>query len=106
MEGVCARRGCKGDEGRGLEVGSEELALKHFKLLWSNAKVVTGEEKGMARIMSGGDQGGERERTTNTKSPSKGVKRLLALWVVPTQTLLAERGFVDTQTPYRKSFGN
>jgi hypothetical protein len=65
---VCAPRGCTRDEGRPLGAGLQEQASNHLKLLWSKATVVSVEEKARQRIVSGGVQGDERERTTDEAS--------------------------------------
>ena len=51
-----------------MRVGPSEPASNHLKLLWSRAMVVGVEEKAWHRIMSGGVQGDERERTTDEVS--------------------------------------
>ena len=68
--GVRAPRGCTGDEGRPLGAGLQELASNRLKLHGLRALVVSVEGKGMAKIMSGEDQGGERKRTTDEVSKS------------------------------------
>jgi hypothetical protein len=63
-----APRGCTRDKGRPLGAGLQEQASNHLKLLWSKATVVSVEEKARQRIVSGGVQGDERERTTDEAS--------------------------------------
>ena len=58
-----APRGCTRDGGGPLGAGLQEQASNHLKLLWSKAMVVSVKEKACQRIMSGMDQGDERERT-------------------------------------------
>jgi hypothetical protein len=51
----------------------QEEVPNHLKLLWSNARVVSVKEKGMAKTMSGEVQGDERKRTTD--EVSKTIRR-------------------------------
>ena len=47
--GDSAPRSCTEDEGRPLEVGLQEQASKHLKLLWSKAMVVSVKRKAWQR---------------------------------------------------------
>ncbi len=51
-----------------LEVGFQEQASNHLKLLWSNAMVVSVKEKSRLKIVAGEDHGDERKRTTDQVS--------------------------------------
>ena len=51
-----------------LEVGLQEQASNHLKLLWSKAMVVSVKEKSRLRIAAGVDHGDERKRTTDEVS--------------------------------------
>jgi len=66
----------RGDEGRPLGVGLQELASNHLKLLWSKARVVSAKEKAPRKV-SGKVQGDERKRTTD--EVSKRIRRLSKL---------------------------
>jgi hypothetical protein len=68
-------RNCTRDEGRPLEVGLQEQASNHLKLLWSKAMVVSVKEKARHKTVSGVDQGAERKRTTDEVSKFKGWRQ-------------------------------
>jgi len=59
---------CVRDEGGPLEAGLQEQASNHLKLLWSRVRVVSVKEKSWLRIMAGGGQGDEQQRTTDEAS--------------------------------------
>ena len=65
IEATC---NCARDEGRPLGAGLQEQASNHLKLLWSRARVVSVKEKSWLRIMAGGNQGDEQQRTTDEAS--------------------------------------
>jgi len=66
--GIEATCNCGKDEGGPLGAGLQEPASNHLKLLWSRARVVSVKEKSWLRIMAGGDQGDEQQRTTDEAS--------------------------------------
>jgi len=61
-------RNCTKDEGGPLGAGLQKQASNHLKLLWSKALVVSVVGKGMAKTVSGEDQGDERKRTIDEVS--------------------------------------
>ena len=79
---VSAPRGCTRDEGRPLEVGLQEQTSNRLKLQGLRALVVSVEGKGMAKTVSGEDQGDERERTTDEVSKrNQSTSKLVAYWI-------------------------
>jgi len=68
-------RNCTKDEGGPLRAGLQEQASNHLKLLWSKALVVSVEGKGMAKTVSGEDQGDERKRTIDEVSKYQGWRQ-------------------------------
>ena len=72
-EVALAPRGHTRDEGRSLRAALQGEALNRLKLHGLRALMVSVEGKGMAKIMSGEDQGGERKRTTD--EVSKTIRR-------------------------------
>jgi len=60
---------------RPLGAGLQEQASNHLKLLWSKALVVSVEGKGMAKTVSGEDQGDERKRTIDEVSKYQGWRQ-------------------------------
>ena len=65
LDGV---RNCARDEGRPLGAGLQEQAPNPLKLRRLRASVVSVKEKSWLRIMAGGDQGDEQQRTTDEAS--------------------------------------
>ena len=55
---------CSTDEGRPLGIGLQEQVPNHLQRLWSKARVVSVEGKGLARTRSGGRQEEDRKGTT------------------------------------------